>query len=79
MNEAPSIALRYGSGLLLYRPRPGRACRVVQSCPVGFSVFAPGAMLAPMATLREVVMIKDGGHERAVKVTIDAPSLEAPE
>ena len=79
MNEAPSIALRYGSGLLLYRPRPGRACRVVQSCPVGFSALAPDAMLARMATLKEVEMITVGGHERAVKVTIDAPSPDAPE
>jgi hypothetical protein len=29
-----------------------------------------------MAKLVETVMIKDGGRERAVKVTIDAPSLE---
>ena len=32
-----------------------------------------------MATLKEVEMITDGGHERAVKVTIDAPSPDAPE
>ena len=29
-----------------------------------------------MARFSDTVMIRDGGRERAVKVTIDAPSLE---
>jgi hypothetical protein len=43
---------------------------------VGFSVLASGAILNPMAKLIETVVVKDGGQECAVKVTIDAPNPE---
>ena len=40
----------------------------------GFLVSSGNAILSVMARYTETVMVRDGGRERAVRVTLDAPA-----